>query len=87
MRLYPLVDAAFTLYGWLILARLLVSWIRLDFYHPLVQFLYRITEPVLRPARRLIPPAGGLDFSPIIVFTVLGLVRGYLLSLLVRAGW
>lgn len=86
MRLSPLIDSVFALYGWLIFARLIVSWIRLDFYHPVIQFLYRVTEPVLRPARRLIPPAGGLDFSPIIVFVVLGLVRSFVVRLLFFAG-
>lgn len=86
MRLSPLIDALFSLYGWLIFARLVVSWIRLDFYHPVVQFLFRVTEPVLRPARRLIPPAGGLDFSVIIVFFVLRMVRSYVVRLLYFAG-
>lgn len=81
-----LVAALFELYGWLIFARLVLSWIRLDPYHPIVQFLYRITEPVLKPARQLIPPAGGLDFSPIVVFVVLRLVGNFIVRLLWSAG-
>lgn len=86
MRLSLLLSTLFELYGWVIFARLIVSWIRLDPYHPIVQFLYRVTEPVLRPARQLIPPVGGLDFSPIIVFVVLRLVGGFLVRLLWRIG-
>lgn len=86
MALSRLVGSLFELYGWLIFARLIVSWIRLDPYHPVVQFLYRITEPVLKPARQLIPPAGGLDFSPIVVFIVLRLVGNFIVRLLWSAG-
>lgn len=86
MRLAPLVGSLIDLYAWLIFARLILSWIRLDTYHPVVQFLYRVTEPALRPARQLIPPAGGLDFSPIIVFVVLRLVRTFLVRFLFSVG-
>lgn len=86
MRLSQLVSTAFAIYIWLIFARLVVSWLRLDFYHPIVQFLFRITEPALRPIRRLIPPAGGLDFSPVIVFSVLELVHVFVVGMLRRAG-
>jgi len=86
LMLSRLAAALFELYGWLIFARLILSWIRLDPYHPIVQFLYRITEPVLRPARQLIPPAGGLDFSPIVVFIVLRLVGNFIVRLLWSVG-
>lgn len=86
MRLSPLVSGLFEIYGWLIFARLILSWIRLDGSHPIVQFLYRATEPVLRPARQLIPPAGGLDFSPIIVFVALRLVANFVVGLLRSLG-
>lgn len=86
MRLAPLVSNLFELYGWVIFARLIISWIRLDSDHPIVVFLYRATEPVLRPARQLIPPAGGLDFSPIIVFVVLRFVGSFLVRLLLSLG-
>lgn len=86
MRLSPLISTLFELYGWVIFARLIISWIRLDSDHPIVTFLYRATEPVLRPARQLIPPAGGLDFSPIIVFIVLRFVGGFVVWMLRSMG-
>ena len=86
MRLSQLVSLAFAVYIWLIFARLAVSWLRLDFYHPIIQFLFRVTEPALRPIRRLIPPAGGLDFSPVIVFSVLELVQLFVVGMLRRVG-
>jgi len=86
VRIAPLVDALFQLYGWVIFARLILSWIRLDHDHPVITFLYRVTEPALRPARQMIPPAGGLDFSPIIVFIVLGVVRSIVVGFLRSIG-
>jgi YggT family protein len=58
------------LYSYILLARALISWIpNLDPYHPAVQFLYSITEPVLEPIRKLIPPLGGMiDISMIVAF-------------------
>lgn len=57
-------------YSYVLLARALVSWIpNLDPYNPFVQFLYQITEPVLEPIRRLIPPLGGMiDISMLVAF-------------------
>ena len=57
---------------WAIIIRVLLSWIpNLDHGNPLVQLLSQITEPVLEPARRIIPPIGGLDISPIVVIFAL----------------
>lgn len=58
------------LYSYVLLARALVSWIpNLDPYNPAVQVLYRLTEPVLEPIRKLIPPLGGMvDVSIIVAF-------------------
>ena len=79
------VDLAFTVYSWILLARILMSWVRIDTYHPVAVWLYRLTEPVLAPCRRLLPPVGGLDFSPVLVFFLLKLVhqaiRGFLWNL------
>ena len=53
--------------------RVILSWISPGGYHPAVRLLISLTEPVMAPARRLIPAIGGLDLSPIIVFLFLGL--------------
>ena len=65
------------LYGYVLLARALMGWIpNLDPYNPVVQFLYQITEPVLEPVRRLIPPLGGtIDISIIVVFFALMILQ------------
>lgn len=78
-----LVDIGFTLYRWLIFARIILSWIpNVDYYHPLVKLLYDVTEPILEPFRRLVPSVGGIDFSPILVFLVLEFVRNAVVRLL-----
>jgi YggT family protein len=61
-----------TILTWAILIRVLLSWIpNLDRGNPLVQLLIQITDPVLEPARRIIPPVGGMDLSPIVVILLL----------------
>ncbi len=71
------------LYSYVLLARALVSWIpNLDPYHPAVQVLYRLTEPVLEPIRKLIPPLGGMmDISIIVAFFALIILEQLLRSI------
>ena len=53
---------------WIVIARAVISWVSPDPYNPIVQFLYRATDPVLEPIRRMLPGGGfGIDFSPLIV--------------------
>ncbi len=64
------------IYTFVLLVRILLSWIPLlDPYHPVMRILYQVTEPVLEPARKLIPPIGAIDISPIVVFIVLGILQ------------
>ena len=65
--LYILLEA----YFWIIIARALISWVSPDPYNPIVRFLYRVTEPVLRPIRHRLPATMGLDLSPMIVVIAL----------------
>ncbi|MDH4229875.1 MAG: YggT family protein [Nitrospirota bacterium] len=61
------LDALLTIYFWIFFARVLLSWVNPDPYNPIVQFLRRATDPVLRQAQRILPPMGGMDFSPLLV--------------------
>lgn len=73
----------FTIYVYIvaILIRVVLSWVNpYGTRHPVGDLLYSLTEPMLAPARRLIPPIGGLDLSPIAVFVLLQLT----LMLIVR---
>ena len=55
-----------TIANWLIIIRALLSWVNPDPYSPIVQFLYKTTEPLLEPFRRIVPVyPTGIDFSPI----------------------
>lgn len=58
-------------YMYATIARALVSWVNADPYNPIVRFLYRVTEPVLRYIRRLLPDMGGIDLSPVIVIAII----------------
>ena len=65
-----------------ILIRVLLTWIpNLDASNPLVRLLNQVTDPILAPARRLIPPIGGMDLSPIVVILVLQVLQRLLYRL------
>ncbi|MDD5020270.1 MAG: YggT family protein [Candidatus Omnitrophica bacterium] len=68
------LDMALTAYSWIIIIRALVSWVSPDPFNPIVQFLHTVTEPVLAPIRRALPPMlrFGIDISPVIaIFLVI----------------
>jgi YggT family protein len=74
------------LYRWLLMSRILLSWIpTLNWSSQPWAGIYSVTEPVMSPFRRMIPPIGGmLDVSPIVLFFVLGMVENLLSSLVLR---
>lgn len=82
-----LVDNLFTALWLILFARIVLSWVRPNPYHPIVQFIYQVTEPIMAPFRRLLPPAGGIDFSPIITFIALRFVHWIVIDLMIRLGW
>jgi YggT family protein len=63
----------FYLYG--LLAAIILSWVAPQNPHPVVGLLWQLMEPVMAPFRKLLPPLGGLDLSPILIFMVLNLIR------------
>ncbi|MBI2360974.1 MAG: YggT family protein [Deltaproteobacteria bacterium] len=70
--LAQILDVLLWAYMWIVVARALISWVNADPHNPIVRFLYAATEPVLYRIRRALPlHAGGIDFSPIIVFVAL----------------
>lgn len=74
------------IYSYVIIAAALISWVSPDPRNPIVLFLRQVTEPVLAPVRRLLPPwkTGGLDFSPVIVLIAIQFVERVILPNLVR---
>jgi YggT family protein len=75
------------LYSWVIFAAALITWVSPDPRNPIVMFLRQVTEPVLAPVRRFLPPwkTGGLDFSPLIVILAIQFVERVILPGLLRA--
>ena len=69
------------LYSWVIIAAALITWVSPDPRNPVVQFLHKATEPVLRPVRNLLPPwmTGGLDLSAIIVIIAIQFIERVIL--------
>jgi len=73
MAVAQLLDFILTIYTWIVLGRVIISWVNADPYNPIVRFLYEATEPLLGRIRRFLPMSmGGIDFSPMIL--VLGIV-------------
>ena len=77
--IFLLLARVLQIYTFVLLIRILITWIpNLDPYHPIVQLLFQVTDPVLEPARKLIPPIGMIDISPIVVFIALGILQDLL---------
>ena len=67
-----------TLYWYVMLARVLMSWFSPNPNNPVVDAIYRLTEPVLGPIRRLLPSMGGFDLSPLVVFFILMFLQRFI---------
>jgi YggT family protein len=85
------VGEIFSLMVWIFIISILVqavmSWVGNQSYNPVSAILYRLNEPLLAPARRLIPPIGGIDLSPIAVLIVLQLLLLLIAAPLHDLGW
>ena len=87
-----ILDVVLTVLYWLILIRALISWVNPDPYNPIVQFLYKTTEPILYPIRKILPFSLklGIDISPIIAFLAILFLKYFLvrtiLDLAMRMG-
>ena len=73
--LATVLDTVLWLYMWVIIARALISWVNPDPWNPIVQFLERVTEPVLAPIRRWIGWRMGNDLSPIIAILIISFLQ------------
>ena len=75
------------IYLFVILIQVIISWINPHAYdNPIIKIMYQISMPVLRPARKLIPSAGGLDFSPLIILVIINLLMILVISPLMDLG-
>ena len=76
-----LVNIFLSVMYWLILIRALISWVSPDPFNPIVQFLNRVTEPILEPIRRVLPQMP-IDLSPIVAFLAIIFLRQFLVRTL-----
>ncbi|WP_136526574.1 YggT family protein [Geomonas ferrireducens] len=74
-KIIELANGLLTVYKYILLASVIISWINADPYNPIVNFIYRVTEPALRRIRRYMPDTGMLDLSPLVLFAVIYLVQ------------
>ena len=81
------LDVVLSIYMWVIIIRALISWVNPDHYNPIVQILQKLTEPVLRPLRKLVPTYRiGVDLSPLIAILIIIFLRAALIKTLYRLG-
>lgn len=78
------IDGLCMLLYWLLIARILVSWLPVDPYHSVVQFLFQVTEPILAPFRRLPLRLGMLDLSPLLAFFMLSFLNNVISRILTQ---
>ena len=86
--LFLVIDLALQLYIWIVIAMAIFSWLvafnvvntRNHVVAMIGDFLYRITEPALRPIRSMLPNLGGIDISPVILFLIIVFIR-YVIAL------
>ncbi len=80
-----ILDIGLTILYWLILIRALISWVNPDLHNPIVQFLYKTTEPILYPIRKFLPLGlrFGMDISPIIAFLAIMFLKSFLVRTLI----
>ena len=78
-----IIDYALTIANWLIIIRALISWVNPDPYNVIVQFLNKVTEPLIAPFRRLIPSYTiGIDISPIFALIFIWFLKLFLVRTL-----
>jgi YggT family protein len=75
-----ILDIVLTIYMWIVIITALLSWVNPDPYNPIVRFLHAVTEPVLRPIRRVMGYGLGIDFSPMVVILGILFVKYFLIA-------
>jgi len=77
-----LVSLAVNVIIFLLVIRIILSWVGADPYNEIVRIIYMITDPILMPLRRLPLQVGMLDFSPMIAFILLSVLRSFIVNVL-----
>lgn len=83
--LAQILSMAINIYIWIVIIAALITWVRPDPYNPIVQILYKLTEPLYAKIRKVIPTLiGGIDIAPIIVILALQFINLFVVKLLLR---
>lgn len=82
------MDFILMIYKWIIIIAAVVSWVNPDPYNPIVRLLYRVTEPVLRPIRRVIgTKLGPIDISPLIAVLIIIFIQQLIIKSIIELGY
>jgi YggT family protein len=85
VALAKIIDIALTFYMLIIIFRAVISWVNPDPYNQIVIFLYRVTEPVLNPIRRILPMRNiGIDLSPVIVILIIMFLQYFVVNTMIQ---
>ena len=76
------IDLLFYALNLAIVIRVILSWLNVSPYSPFVSFIYQVTDPIIVPLRRIIPPLGMIDLTPIVAILLLSILQQILLTLL-----
>lgn len=82
------IGVLFNILDWLIIGRVIISWVQPSpsnqTLRQLIKFTYQVTEPILAPIRRLLPTTNiGIDFSPIVAIFALSIIRSFLINIII----
>jgi len=77
-----LINALFDLLSLLIILRAFLSFVRLSPYHPIIRFINQMTDPILEPLRRVVPPLGMIDITPVVALILLQVLQQVLVTIL-----
>lgn len=81
VALAQIVDYVLWAYAWILLARVVISWVNADYRNPIVRFIYAVTEPILDPVRRRLPVfAAGIDLSPLVVWLAIVFLQRFIVA-------
>lgn len=87
IALANILDIVLTVYTFVIIIAAIISWVNPDPYNPVVRFLYAVTEPLLRPIRRVLPFRLPIDISPVILLLLIYFIQKFLITSLIELGY
>jgi YggT family protein len=87
IALANILDLALTIYSFIIIIGAVLSWVNPDPYNPIVRFIYGITEPLLRPIRKLLRLRLPIDLSPLILLLIIYFLQKFLIHSLIELGF